>query len=103
MVVSVRFHPVAQHESLGRTRLTYLHLPCLHLQHFQQCRLASKGKGKTAKAETVPFKQASPMKKAPAAQGGTFYGTIGGKIPYVPVCCLLTPLCIVLVPKYMQF
>ncbi|KAL0039285.1 hypothetical protein WJX79_001448 [Trebouxia sp. C0005] len=49
-----------------------------------QTRLASKGKGKTAKADTVPFKQASPMKKAPAAQGGTFYGTIGGKIPYVP-------------------
>ena len=48
-------------------------------------RLAGKGKGKTVKAELVPFKQASPMKKAPAAQGGTFYGTIGGKILYVPV------------------
>ncbi len=60
------------------------------------------GKGKTVKAETVPFKQASPMKKAPAAQGGTSYGTIGGKIPCVPVCrCSL--FCIVLVPKYMQF
>lgn len=49
-----------------------------------QTRSAGKGKGKGTKAEAVPFKQASPMKKAPAAQGGTFYGTIGGKIPYVP-------------------
>ena len=52
-------------------------------------RLANKrkGKGKDAKTEAgVPFKQASPMKKAPAAQNGTFYGTIGGKIPYEPVC-----------------
>ena len=51
------------------------------------CRLAAKkGKGKGAKAEAgVPFKAASPMKQAPAAQAGTFYGTIGGKIPYVPV------------------
>ena len=50
-------------------------------------RLAGKRKGKDAKPEasSVPFKQASPMKKAPAAQGGTFYGTIGGKIPYEPV------------------
>ena len=55
------------------------------------CRLAAKGKGKdkvkAAKAEpSVPFKAASPMKQAPAAQAGTYYGTIGGKIPYVPVC-----------------
>ena len=50
-------------------------------------RLAGKRKGKDAKPEAsaAPFKQASPMKKAPAAQGGTFYGTIGGKIPYEPV------------------
>lgn len=25
------------------------------------------------------------MKQAPAPQAGTFYGTIGGKIPYEPV------------------
>ena len=51
------------------------------------CRLAAKkGKGKGAKAEAgVPFKAASPMKQAPAAQAGTFYGTIGGKIAYEPV------------------
>ena len=47
----------------------------------------AKGKGKAAKTESaVPFKAASPMKQAPAAQAGTFYGTIGGKIPYIPVC-----------------
>lgn len=33
----------------------------------------------------MPFKAASPMKQAPGAQAGTFYGTIGGKIPYIPV------------------
>lgn len=57
-----------------------------HQADVMLCRSAGKGKGKGTKAEAVPFKQASPMKKAPAAQGGTFYGTIGGKIPYVPVC-----------------
>ena len=47
---------------------------------------AKKGKGRGAKADAgVPFKAASPMKQSPAAQAGTFYGTIGGKIPYVPV------------------
>lgn len=49
-------------------------------------RFAAKGKGRATKIESgVPFKPASPMKQAPAAQAGTFYGSIGGIIRYEPV------------------
>ena len=33
----------------------------------------------------MPFKAASPMKKATGAQAGSYYGTLGGRISYEPV------------------
>lgn len=58
-----------------------------HLSNnWSGCRFAAKGKGRATKVESgVPFKPANPMKQAPAAQAGTFYGSIGGIIRYEPV------------------